>query len=90
MRVSVGSNGSTKLSTGIAELDSQDIQIYTDEKLDESYTPAKISIRAGTNFHDLHEVQLVDLEEPSGWVSISLAAASAQPGSGTLMTNTFS
>ena len=27
--------------------------IYTDFKFDESYTPSKISIEAGTGFHDL-------------------------------------
>lgn len=31
----------------------QDICIYTDYKLDESYTPSRISIRAGTHFNDL-------------------------------------
>jgi anaphase-promoting complex subunit 10 len=30
-----------------------DVQVYTDFKLDESYTPAKISVRCGTNFNDL-------------------------------------
>ncbi len=32
---------------------SQRIDIFADYKQDESYTPRKISIRAGTNFHDL-------------------------------------
>ena len=31
-----------------------------------------ISIRAGTNFSDLQEVEVVDLNEPSGWVAIPL------------------
>ena len=31
----------------------QEIEIYTDYKLDESYTPAQISVRAGTTFHDI-------------------------------------
>jgi anaphase-promoting complex subunit 10 len=30
-----------------------EIVIYTDFKLDESYTPSKISIRVGSTFHDL-------------------------------------
>jgi len=50
-----------------------EISIYTDYKLDESYTPAKISIRAGTGFHDLQEIRVVELEEPTGWVSIPLS-----------------
>eukprot|EP00965_Chrysotila_dentata_P147455 4867642-Pleurochrysis_carterae.AAC.2 len=47
-----------------------EIAIYTDFKLDESYTPAKISIRAGTTFHDLQEIHVQELSEPSGWVTI--------------------
>lgn len=31
----------------------QRIDIFADFKQDESYTPSKISFRAGTNFHDL-------------------------------------
>lgn len=31
----------------------QCISLYMDYKLDESYTPSKIAVRAGTNFHDL-------------------------------------
>ena len=47
-----------------------EIRIYTDFKLDESYTPSKISIRAGTTFHDLQEIHVEELNEPSGWVTI--------------------
>ena len=46
--------------------------VYTDFKLDESYTPTRISIRVGTNFNDLQEIEVVDLQEPSGWVEIPL------------------
>ena len=46
------------------------ILIYTDFKHDESYTPAKISIRAGATFHDLREIHVQELNEPSGWVPI--------------------
>lgn len=31
----------------------QELEIYADFKQDESYTPNKISVRAGNNFHDL-------------------------------------
>ena len=47
-----------------------EIVVYTDFKLDESYTPSKISIRAGTTFHDLQEIHVEELNEPSGWVTI--------------------
>jgi len=48
------------------------IYIYTDYKLDESYTPSRISIRSGTNFNDLQELQVMDLTEPTGWVQIPI------------------
>jgi anaphase-promoting complex subunit 10 len=47
-----------------------EIVIYTDFKLDESYTPSKISIRVGSTFHDLQEIHVEELNEPSGWVTI--------------------
>lgn len=50
----------------------KDVCIYADHKLDESYTPNKISIRAGNHFHDLQEVEVVELHEPCGWVVIPL------------------
>lgn len=42
------------------------IYIYTDYKLDESYTPSRISIRSGTHFNDLQEIEIIDLVEPTG------------------------
>jgi len=48
------------------------LSLHTDYKLDESYTPHKISVRAGTGFHDLKELRLLELEEPDGWINISL------------------
>ncbi|EGG14181.1 anaphase promoting complex subunit 10 [Cavenderia fasciculata] len=50
----------------------ENILLYTDHKLDESYTPSKISIKAGTTFHDLEEIISTELEEPSGWINIPL------------------
>ena len=49
-----------------------EMAFYLDYSLDESYTPKKMSIRAGTTFHDLVEVKLVDLHEPTGWVTVCL------------------
>ncbi|KAF6019320.1 hypothetical protein EB796_022371 [Bugula neritina] len=49
-----------------------DVCIYMDFKNDESYTPNKMSIRAGSHFHDLLEVELVELAEPNGWLYIPL------------------
>lgn len=51
------------------------LSIYMDYIQDESYTPAKFSIRAGTCYHDLQEVSVVDVHEPRGWKHINLGAA---------------
>lgn len=48
------------------------IYIYTDYKLDESYTPSRISIRSGTHFNDLQEIEIIDLSEPTGIVYMIL------------------
>eukprot|EP01132_Coremiostelium_polycephalum_P002864 gene2864-3559_t len=50
----------------------ENLFIFSDIKLDESYTPSKISIKAGTTFHDLQEIITTDLGEPSGWINIPL------------------
>jgi len=48
------------------------VALYTDYKLDESYTPTRISVRVGTNFNDLQEIEVVDIAEPTGWTRIPL------------------
>ncbi|XP_072995762.1 anaphase-promoting complex subunit 10 [Typha latifolia] len=49
------------------------VVLYVDFKLDESYTPSKISVRAGDGFHNLKEIKTVELVKPVGWVHISLS-----------------
>ncbi|KAK9165509.1 hypothetical protein Scep_000700 [Stephania cephalantha] len=51
------------------------VVLYVDFKLDESYTPSKISIRAGDGFHNLKEVKTAELVKPIGWVYISLSGS---------------
>lgn len=46
------------------------IYIFSDYKLDESYTPGRLSIRSGTHFNDLNEIEVVTMCEPSGWTVI--------------------
>ena len=48
------------------------VSVFTDYKADESYTPNKISVRVGNDFHDLRQVDLIELDEPSGWINIEL------------------
>ena len=57
----------------------KDICIFSDYKLDESYTPSRISIRAGTNFNDLQEVEVIDINEPTGWVMIPVKDIHEKP-----------
>lgn len=53
------------------------IYIYTDYKLDESYTPSRISIRSGTHFNDLQEIEIIDLSEPTGESHLRKATCSS-------------
>lgn len=48
------------------------IGICLDYKLDESYTPKKLSIRSGNTLHDLKEIQTLEIKEPQGIVTIAL------------------
>jgi anaphase-promoting complex subunit 10 len=45
---------------------------YLDYGSDESYTPKKIAIRSGTSLHDLFDLTAIELNDPVGWVSVSL------------------
>lgn len=56
-----------------------DICIYADFKADESYTPNRISIRAGNTVNELTELELVELNEPCGWVVIPLRDINDKP-----------
>ncbi|CAH1778216.1 unnamed protein product [Owenia fusiformis] len=49
-----------------------DICIYADYKSDESYTPNRISIRAGSHLNDLTEVEQIELSEPGGWILVPI------------------
>lgn len=48
------------------------IALHTSHPRDDSYTPSKISIRAGTNVHDLTEVRAETFDKPDGWLHIPL------------------
>jgi hypothetical protein len=56
------------------------VAIYVDYRQDESYTPQKLSIRAGNSFHDLREIKSVELEEPTGWQRYSLVPDGGKAG----------
>ena len=44
------------------------INFYINYALDESYTPKRLCVRAGTTVHDMIDVTTVDLNEPSGYL----------------------
>eukprot|EP00884_Botryococcus_braunii_P009391 jgi/Botrbrau1/18453/Bobra.0072s0036.1 len=46
----------------------REVAVYLDFKLDESYTPKRISVRVGTSFYDLREITVLELNEPQGWI----------------------
>jgi len=48
------------------------ISLFLDIGLDDSYTPQKISVRAGSYHGDLQEVKLLELDNPRGWVHCQL------------------
>eukprot|EP01025_Chloroclados_australasicus_P063916 TRINITY_DN8475_c0_g1_i1.p1 TRINITY_DN8475_c0_g1~~TRINITY_DN8475_c0_g1_i1.p1 ORF type:complete len:228 (-),score=2.09 TRINITY_DN8475_c0_g1_i1:10-693(-) len=50
----------------------QEVALYLDYRLDESYTPKLISIRAGNSLSDMTEIHSQELEEPHGWTRIKL------------------
>ena len=55
-----------------------DIWIHLNYRSDESYTPLQLSVRIGSGYYDLQEVQVVDLHEPNGWIRIPLALPSSE------------
>ncbi|KAG5001384.1 hypothetical protein JHK87_022456 [Glycine soja] len=60
------------------------IVLYVVFKLDESYTPSKVSILAGDGFDNLKEIKIVELVKPTGWVYLSLSGADPRQSCGLL------
>jgi len=48
------------------------IALYFDFMADESYTPSQISVRIGSDFNDLREIENFTLNEPTGWLWFQL------------------
>ncbi|CAH1402545.1 unnamed protein product [Nezara viridula] len=49
-----------------------DICIYLSHEKDETYTPSILSLRSGSNFSNLQQVDLLQLQRPNGWVIIPM------------------
>ena len=43
---------------------------HVDFKVDESYTPMRVSVRGGSSVHAMHDVAVMELEEPTGWITV--------------------
>ena len=48
------------------------VAIQTDFRMDESYTPERITVRVGTRWSDISTVRTEDVLEPQGWIIIPL------------------
>lgn len=48
------------------------IAIQAEFRLDESYTPHKIAVRAGTRWSDVRVLRADEVVEPHGWIVIPL------------------
>jgi anaphase-promoting complex subunit 10 len=48
------------------------IRIHLDFDLDESYTPTRITLLAGTGYHDLLPFSALEFSQPKGWIDVPL------------------
>jgi anaphase-promoting complex subunit 10 len=60
----------------------QKLSLHLSYKLDDSYTPAALSVRAGTSLGDLQEVRAVTLDRPDGWITFDVSAEPGDDGEG--------
>lgn len=67
----------------------RDIRFYVDYQRDESYTPIKITFKAGTSENNLIEFSDMELRTPSGWQQVSLTGVGGGPDGNTLACYVF-
>lgn len=46
--------------------------IFLNFDADDSYTPTKLLIRAGTGLHDLQDIKSIAMEQPRGWIEFDV------------------
>lgn len=49
------------------------IRLYLDFEVDESYTPTRILLQAGTGYHDLIPFSNLTFTQPKGWQDVDLS-----------------
>ncbi|CZS95503.1 uncharacterized protein RAG0_05115 [Rhynchosporium agropyri] len=62
------------------------IRIFLDFEADESYTPTRITLLAGTGYHDLIPFAALNFEQPKGWLDVPLDHVGGGPDGKTLRT----
>jgi len=50
-----------------------ELRLYVDFRGDESYTPAKLLVRAGNSVQELKDLHQLELSQPSGWITVYLS-----------------
>jgi len=60
------------------------IRIYLDFEADESYTPTRITLLAGTGYHDLIPFSSLEFTQPKGWIDVPLDGVGGGPDGNTL------
>jgi anaphase-promoting complex subunit 10 len=55
--------------------------LYLNYSVDESYTPKKVAISAGSCLHDLVDIAVTELQEPSGWVIFNMSPEDSESDS---------
>ncbi|KAI1438579.1 anaphase-promoting complex, subunit 10-domain-containing protein [Xylaria sp. CBS 124048] len=60
------------------------LRLYLDYELDESYTPTKIQITAGTGPNLTIPFTTIELSQPKGWVDVPIAGAGGGPDGNSL------
>jgi anaphase-promoting complex subunit 10 len=60
------------------------IRIYLDFEADESYTPTRITLLAGTGYHDLLPFSSLEFTQPKGWIDVPLEGVGGGPDGNTL------
>lgn len=78
-RVAIQASPSSSLApfrflTGGGPHVSQKIAVCLSHKKDDSYTPERMGIRAGTSLRDLQDVRTVRFDKPEGWIEFTVSS----------------
>ncbi len=60
----------------------QKLAIMLNFAADDSYTPVKLLIKAGTGLYDLQDVKTITMDKPTGWITFDVGTDRAKDGHG--------